>query len=96
MNLKLPKQFCQVKERPLISYTLAAFESVSWIKEVVVPINVNYMEEAQKILKDFRHGKVRLVYGGSTRHRSLWNGIQALTADGRSPPTVVSENGNSS
>ena len=28
------------------------------------------------------------------RHRSIWNGIQALTADGRSPPTIVSINGN--
>lgn len=27
------------------------------------------------------------------RHRSLWNGIQAITADGRGSPTVVSENG---
>ncbi|RMX48729.1 hypothetical protein pdam_00001509 [Pocillopora damicornis] len=95
MNLRLPKQFCEIKERPLISYTLAAFESdilhcsVSWIREVVVPINVNYIKEAQQILKDFNHSKVRLVYGGSTRHRSLWNGIQAITADGRGSPTVV-------
>nr|XP_058955054.1 D-ribitol-5-phosphate cytidylyltransferase-like isoform X3 [Pocillopora verrucosa] len=89
MNLRLPKQFCEIKERPLISYTLAAFESVSWIREVVVPINVNFIEEAQQILKDFNHSKVRLVYGGSTRHRSLWNGIQAITADGRGSPTVV-------
>jgi len=26
MNLQRPKQFCQIMERPLISYTLEAFE----------------------------------------------------------------------
>ncbi|KAL9967254.1 hypothetical protein ACROYT_G025439 [Oculina patagonica] len=89
MNIQLPKQFCQIMERPLISYTLEAFESVSWIKEIVVPISKNYLEVAQQILSEFSHHKVRLVCGGSTRHRSIWNGIQSLTADGRSPPTVV-------
>ncbi|CAH3179655.1 unnamed protein product [Porites lobata] len=89
MNLEIPKQFYRVMGRPLISYTLEAFESVSWIKEIVVPIGENYLEVAKEVLREFSHNKVRLTSGGSTRHRSIWNGIQALTEDSRSPPKVV-------
>ncbi|XP_015776462.1 PREDICTED: isoprenoid synthase domain-containing protein-like [Acropora digitifera] len=89
MNMGLPKQFHLVLGRPLISYTLAAFESVPWIKEIVVPISENYVKEGQQILKEFLHTKVRLTPGGTTRHRSIFSGIQALTVDGRSPPSVV-------
>lgn len=89
MNMGLPKQFHLILGRPLISYTLAAFESVPWIKEIVVPISENYVKEGQQILKEFLHTKVRLTPGGTTRHRSIFSGIQALTVDGRSPPSVV-------
>ncbi|XP_068670070.1 D-ribitol-5-phosphate cytidylyltransferase-like isoform X2 [Montipora foliosa] len=89
MNMELPKQFYQIMGRPLISYTLAVFESVSWIKEIIVPIGENYMKEGQQILEEFSHYKVRLAHGGSTRHRSIWNGIQAITVDGRPSPKVV-------
>ncbi|KAJ7381269.1 hypothetical protein OS493_001387 [Desmophyllum pertusum] len=89
MNLQLPKQFCHIMDRPLLSYTLEAFENVPWIKEIVVPMNEKYLEVAQQILNEFCHSKVRFISGGSTRHRSIWKGIEALTADGRSPPTVV-------
>ncbi|KAK2555763.1 D-ribitol-5-phosphate cytidylyltransferase [Acropora cervicornis] len=54
---------------------------VPWIKEIVVPISENYVKEGQQILKEFLHTKVR--------HRSIFSGIQALTVDGRSPPSVV-------
>ncbi|XP_073236550.1 D-ribitol-5-phosphate cytidylyltransferase-like isoform X1 [Porites lutea] len=89
MNLEIPKQFYRIMGRPLISYTLEAFESVSWIKEIVVPIGENYLEVAKEVLREFSHNKVRLTSGGSTRHRSIWNGVEALTEDHRSPPNVV-------
>ncbi|CAH3157972.1 unnamed protein product [Porites evermanni] len=52
MNLEIPKQFYRIMGRPLISYTLEAFESVSWIKEIVVPIGENYLEVAKEMVND--------------------------------------------
>lgn len=51
---------------------------VSWIQEVVVVVAKENLDRMRDIVQRFGHRKVRLVTGGSTRHRSIWNGVQAL------------------
>lgn len=36
------------------------------------------LDRMSDIVQRCGHRKVRLVTGGSTRHRSIWNGVQAL------------------
>ncbi|XP_048579874.1 D-ribitol-5-phosphate cytidylyltransferase isoform X3 [Nematostella vectensis] len=43
----------------------------------------------EDIIEEFKHNKVRIVEGGTTRHRSICNGIKGLVCDGRNPPEVV-------
>ncbi|XP_037310683.2 D-ribitol-5-phosphate cytidylyltransferase isoform X2 [Pungitius pungitius] len=71
---------------------------VSWIQSIVVVVAQENTDLMADIVRRFRHRKVRAVPGGSTRHRSIRNGILALgeeeeeggqrPAAGR-PPTVV-------
>ncbi|XP_048579873.1 D-ribitol-5-phosphate cytidylyltransferase isoform X2 [Nematostella vectensis] len=89
MGLNTPKQFCRVLGKPLISYTIEAFERVSWIKEVIVVISKDKLVYMEDIIEEFKHNKVRIVEGGTTRHRSICNGIKGLVCDGRNPPEVV-------
>ncbi|KAK9514320.1 hypothetical protein VZT92_027796 [Zoarces viviparus] len=77
-GLQTPKQFCSFLGRPLISYTIQAFERVSWIQSIVVVVAKENMELMTDIVQRFQHGKVRAVPGGSTRHRSICNGVLAL------------------
>ncbi|XP_029360348.1 D-ribitol-5-phosphate cytidylyltransferase isoform X2 [Echeneis naucrates] len=77
-GLQTPKQFCPVFGRPLISYTVQAFERVSWIKSIVVAVAKENMDLMKEIIQRFQHRKVRVVQGGSTRHRSICNGVLAL------------------
>jgi len=51
---------------------------VSWIQSVVVVVAEDNTDLMTDIVQRFRHGKVRVVPGGSTRHRSIWNGVLAL------------------
>lgn len=51
---------------------------------VVAKENVEQMSD---IVRRFGHRKVRVVTGGSTRHRSIRNGVQALAED--RPEVVV-------
>lgn len=77
-GLQTPKQFCSFMGRPLISYTARAFESVSWIQCVVVVVAEESLALMRDIVQRYRHTKVRVVPGGSTRHRSIRRGVQAL------------------
>lgn len=52
---------------------------------VVAEDNTDLMTD---IVQRFRHGKVRVVPGGSTRHRSIWNGVLAL-GEGEGEGAVV-------
>nr|XP_046255864.1 D-ribitol-5-phosphate cytidylyltransferase isoform X2 [Scatophagus argus] len=91
-GLQTPKQFCSFLGRPLISYTIQAFERVSWIQCIVVVVAKENMDLMTDIIQRFQHRKVRVVPGGSTRHRSICNGVLAL-GEGERPaadrPKVV-------
>ncbi|XP_054636988.1 D-ribitol-5-phosphate cytidylyltransferase [Dunckerocampus dactyliophorus] len=77
-GLQTPKQFCLLLSRPLISYTIQTFERVSWIQSVVVVVAKENMDLMADIIQRFHHTKVRVVPGGSTRHKSIRNGVLAL------------------
>uniref|UniRef100_A0A3Q4HPE9 CDP-L-ribitol pyrophosphorylase A n=1 Tax=Neolamprologus brichardi TaxID=32507 RepID=A0A3Q4HPE9_NEOBR len=82
-GLQTPKQFCTFLGRPLISYTIQAFESVPWIQSIVVAVAKENMDLMTDIIQRFKHRKVRAVPGGSTRHRSICNGVLALGEEER-------------
>lgn len=82
-GLQTPKQFCTFLGRPLISYTIQAFESVPWIQSIVVAVAKENMDLMMDVIQRFKHRKVRVVPGGSTRHRSICNGVLALGEEER-------------
>uniref|UniRef100_A0A3B5LF31 CDP-L-ribitol pyrophosphorylase A n=1 Tax=Xiphophorus couchianus TaxID=32473 RepID=A0A3B5LF31_9TELE len=77
-GLQTPKQFCPCLGRPLISYTVESFERVSWIQTIVVVVAKENIGLMMDIIQRFQHKKVLVVPGGSTRHRSICNGVAAL------------------
>ncbi|XP_030013482.1 D-ribitol-5-phosphate cytidylyltransferase isoform X3 [Sphaeramia orbicularis] len=89
-GLRTPKQFCTFLGRPLISYTIHAFERVSWIQRIMVVVAKENTELMTDIIQRYQHTKVQTVPGGSTRHRSICNGVLALGEDGEDKrPEVV-------
>ncbi|XP_072317413.1 D-ribitol-5-phosphate cytidylyltransferase [Eucyclogobius newberryi] len=77
-GLQTPKQYCTFLGRPLISYTVQAFERVSWIQCIVVVVATESLSLMTDIVQRYKHSKVRVVPGGSTRHRSIRCGVKAL------------------
>ncbi|VDI07653.1 Hypothetical predicted protein [Mytilus galloprovincialis] len=78
MEMDTPKQYCKVLNRPLILYTIHSFYRISWIKMIVVVVDVSYLEFMQNLLIKYKFTKVKLVTGSPTRHRSIYNGVKAL------------------
>lgn len=49
----------------------------------MVVVAEEYISLMMDIIERFHHKKVRVVPGGTTRHRSICNGVVALGEDGR-------------
>ncbi|XP_069082228.1 D-ribitol-5-phosphate cytidylyltransferase [Pleurodeles waltl] len=84
MGVSTPKQFCTILGRPLISYTIQAFERVRWIKEIVVVVPAEKIDLMQSIIHKYGHKRVTLAEGGTARHRSILSGLKML-AQSESP-----------
>lgn len=72
------KVYLSLNEKPVINYSLEAFDSIPEIDEIILVIRRGdeAMTAGLMIRKPFR-----TVYGGTTRKESVYNGITATNAD---------------
>ena len=89
MGYDIPKQFLKILDKPLLSYTIEAFERISWIETIVVvgPADERQRVILENIILDYSHKKVVTSCGKSTRHGSIYNGVLSLNTN---EPDVVS------
>ncbi len=83
MNKLVPKQFLEIKGKPVLMYTFEAF--VAFDPEIefilVLPQNqTNYWKELCK--KHHFSQRYKLAYGGETRFQSVKNGLRLIDSDG--------------
>lgn len=78
MNSTVPKQFLMIKGKPVLYYSLKAFED-SFIDSVILVAAEDDMEYCQKeIVDQYGFTKVTaIVAGGKERYHSVLNGIKA-------------------
>lgn len=78
-NANQPKQFLPVCGKPLLIYTIAAFQNHNEIDEIVVVTNDSYINQVQDWVKEYQLEKVKMVVeGGNTRQASVYNGLKAI------------------
>ena len=76
------KQFIELSGKPLLYYSLAAFEQCCVIDAVVLVRRPDYAEQAGEIVRQFGFKKVTaFADGGPERQNSVWNGLQKVTGD---------------
>lgn len=80
MNSSVPKQFLMIKDKPVLYYSLRAFED-SFIDSVILVTAEEDMEYCQKEIVDkFGFNKVvKIVSGGKERYHSVLNGIKSAS-----------------
>ena len=78
MNSAVPKQFLMIKDKPVLYYSLKAFED-SFIDSVILVASKEDMEYCQKeIVEKYAFNKVdKIVSGGKERYHSVLSGIKA-------------------
>lgn len=84
MKSNICKQYMQVEGKPLLFYTLKAFEE-STIDHIVLVVGKNDASYVQKEIVDrYKIGKVhRIVIGGRERYDSVMNGLDVISDNGK-------------
>ena len=79
MNSQIHKQYLLIKDKPVIYYSLMAFEK-SDIDDIVLVVGEAESEYCNKeIIEKYGFTKVRaVVEGGKERYHSVANGIEAI------------------
>lgn len=80
MNSMVKKQFLMLKDKPLLYYSLKAFED-SFIDSVILVASGEDMEYCRKeIVQKYHFNKVeKIVEGGKERYHSVINGVMAAS-----------------
>jgi 2-C-methyl-D-erythritol 4-phosphate cytidylyltransferase len=75
----IPKQFLHIDNKPIIIYTLEAFQQHPSIDEIFVVCLAGWLDILWAYIKQFNIEKVRkIVPGGLTGHDSIHNGLMEL------------------
>lgn len=78
----LPKQFLTVENKPIIIYTLEAFQRHPSIDEIYVSCLEGWGTVLEAYAKQFNITKLkRIVTGGATGQESIYNGLKAIKED---------------
>ncbi len=85
----IPKQFIHVNNKPILIYTLEAFQQHPGIDEVCVVVLKGWEDILWAYAKQFNITKLKyVVYGGDSGQESIYNGLEEILRY-RSPDDVV-------
>ncbi len=82
MGSEVPKQFIEVSGKPIIAYTLNALSKCADIRDIIIVTLPEYIVYCKDVVDTFNFCKVKkIVCGGESRSRSVFNGLKEVTAD---------------
>ena len=91
----IPKQFLNVDNKPIIIYTLEAFQQHPNIDEICVAILEGWDQILWAYAKQFNITKLKyVVTGGATGQESIFNGLKAIRQDHKDDDVVIVHDGN--
>ena len=79
---RVPKQFLEIRGKPILLYTLDVFEDCHRVDVIVLVVPGNQISVVESTVKEGGYHKVAsVVEGGVERQDSVWNGLDALPED---------------
>ena len=95
MGQDIPKQFIHVANKPLIIYTMEAFQSHPGVDAIMVVTLSAWTEVLRAYAKQFNITKLKwVVPGGSSGQESIRNGLLELSNNISNDDTVIVHDGN--
>lgn len=78
MGSKVNKQFLEIQGKPVLAYTLEAFQQCEAIDEIIVVAKSDEIPLVADLITRYEISKAkRVVEGGAARQDSVWNGLMA-------------------
>lgn len=79
MGAKVSKQFIEINEKPLLYYTIKAFEVCKEINEIILVLPGDEIEFCKsEIIDKFKLPIKKVISGGKERQDSVYNGLKAI------------------
>lgn len=95
MNQDIPKQFLTINERPVIIYTLEAFQKHPGVDEIIVACKEGWANVLEAYAKQFNITKLKyIVQGGETGQASIYNCLTELEKHFDGDDIVLIHDGN--
>lgn len=94
MGLNIPKQFVNINGKPVIIYTLEAFEKHPQIDSILVVCIKGWEETLKSYLNEFDIKKVKwIVSGGESGQESIRNGVYYLDGKADDNDNIIIHDG---
>ena len=91
----IPKQFIHVNNKPIIIYTLEAFQKHPSIDEICVSILEGWDQVLWAYAKQFNITKLKyVVLGGASGQESIYNGLKAVKDNIKDDDIIMIHDGN--
>ncbi len=95
MGQSVPKQFIHVNEKPIIIYTMEAFQKHPNIDSIIVVTLPAWIEVLEAYARQFNITKLKwIVAGGETGQESIYKGLLTLKKELKSDDLVMIHDGN--
>ncbi len=78
----VPKQFLLLNGKPVLRHSIAAFESLDSVSEIVIAVPKDELRRTEELIRQARFKKVsHIVVGGKERQHSVRNGLLSFDSD---------------
>ncbi len=83
MKGEVPKQFMLLNGKPVILYSIEAFNACDTAVQIILVVHPDYLNYCKQLCEEFKiPGPLKIVAGGETRFDSVKNGLKFIDADG--------------
>jgi 2-C-methyl-D-erythritol 4-phosphate cytidylyltransferase len=87
---RVPKQYIKVKGKPVLVYTMEAFQNNPLVDKIYIVANKDYIKDIEAYAVEYGIEKfVKVIQGGQTRHESSFLGLSGLKRDGARQDDIV-------
>ncbi|MCR5774863.1 MAG: 2-C-methyl-D-erythritol 4-phosphate cytidylyltransferase [Lachnospiraceae bacterium] len=83
MNAQIPKQYMDLKGKPVLLYSLKTFSEAEFVDEIVIVADREHRDKVQSDIVDLygMHKVSNVVVGGKERYHSVAHGLEALSRE---------------
>jgi 2-C-methyl-D-erythritol 4-phosphate cytidylyltransferase len=78
-NSQIPKQFLELKGKPILAYSIEKMEKCNSIDEILIAVPRQFTDFTRNMISRYKFKKIfQIISGGSARQASVYNGLQKV------------------